>query len=77
LVIAHHPTRLGCVVLTSSDTYAHVPPASLRPLPWLARSEIAFRFVPIARSRAFVPLDRPDGTARLIRDLAATSAAES
>jgi pimeloyl-ACP methyl ester carboxylesterase len=35
------------------------------------------RFVPIARSRAFVPLDRPDETARLIRDLAATSAAES
>jgi pimeloyl-ACP methyl ester carboxylesterase len=39
LVVAHHPERLGGLVLTTCDAYEHFPPPAIKPLLWLPRSQ--------------------------------------
>lgn len=48
LVVAHHPERVGALVLTNCDVFENFPPSFFKPLRSIARSRLAFSA--IARS---------------------------
>jgi len=66
LVAAHHPERLGALVLTSCDAFEHFPPPILKPLIKVARSATVFRStaqlmrIPAVRRRAYSGLAHSD-----------------
>lgn len=66
LVAAHHPERLGALVLTSCDAFEHFPPPILKPVILAAKSKSLFRTAiqtmraPIARRRAYEGLAHND-----------------
>jgi pimeloyl-ACP methyl ester carboxylesterase len=45
LVVAHHPERVGALVLTNCDVFENFPPKLFTPLRWFARSRLVFRGV--------------------------------
>lgn len=66
LVAAHHPDRLGAMVLTSCDAFEHFPPPILKPVILAAKSKSLFRTAiqtmraPVARRRAYEGLAYTD-----------------
>ncbi|OBI78810.1 alpha/beta fold hydrolase [Mycobacterium asiaticum] len=66
LVAAHHPDRLGALVLTSCDAFEHFPPPILKPVILAAKSKSLFRTAiqtmraPVARRRAYEGLAYTD-----------------
>jgi pimeloyl-ACP methyl ester carboxylesterase len=45
LVVAHHPERVGALVLTNCDVFENFPPSLFKPLRTIARSRLAFSAV--------------------------------
>lgn len=66
LVAAHHPDRLGALVLTSCDAFEHFPPPILKPVILAAKSKSLFKTAiqtmraPLARRRAYEGLAYTD-----------------
>ncbi|OBK91734.1 oxidoreductase [Mycobacterium asiaticum] len=66
LVAAHHPDRLGALVLTSCDAFEHFPPPILKPVILAAKSKSLFKTAiqamrpPVARRRAYEGLAYTD-----------------
>jgi pimeloyl-ACP methyl ester carboxylesterase len=42
LVVAHHPERVGALVLTNCDAFENFPPSMFKPLRLIARSRLVF-----------------------------------